>query len=397
MNKNNHFKYYLRSTLYSIALIFTSTSVIQIFLTNLGVKTMPIGIFTSLLSVINVLACIIISSYADRCKNVKGLISILFLPIGGCLFLLIPLCFASKISVGISFFLTAVICLIQMLFISLASVLEYKLPYSIIDIEEYGRFFAINGIITGIVSTAISYLLSVLLEKYPYFMVIAGGFALGGICMLLAAWINQILDTSRESTVYTSDFTEQIGILTGLRILWEEYHFRRMIFPNFLRGIHMGMINVIAVIALGCELSIKTTNQLVTVTFLGNILGSTIYSAVSRQKESRILCMVGSLITCIALLLPFCSDNLFLVIYFITIIGKIMIDYAVPSCVYTMIRPDIACLYQTWRLIITTAGSVFSAALSGIFMDYISIESFLFICTGCQMTSGVYYLYWKKK
>ncbi len=392
---SNYIKYYLRNIFYSIAVLFTSTSVIQLFLTELGVPPKPIGIFTSLLSVVNVLTNIGFSAFADRCKNVKRTISLLYLPIGGCFLLLIPLCLAEGLEGGTVFILTAVVCLVQMLFITMHTVLEYKLPYSIIDVRQYGQFMSAGGIITGIASTAASYILSELLGRYSYFTVLSVGFGVGGVCTVLAAVINSTLDTSRGTQLApTPERQQQEGVFAGLGRLLKEPSFRRLLLPNLLRGVHMGMLNVAAVVAIACGFHTETASRLVTVAFLGNILGSLAYMFASRHMESRKLCLTGSIVTCLGVLMPLCSDTVFLGLYFVTVIGKIMVDYAVPSQVYAMIDPDIACLYQTWRLIITTAGSVLSAAVSGFFIESISVTGFLVLASLCQLVSGFCYFRW---
>ncbi len=393
---SNYIKYYLRSAFYNVAILFTSVSVIQIFLAHLGVDSIPLGIFTSLLSVVNVLTNIVFSPFADRFHPVKGYMALLCLPMGVCLFLLIPMCFAAELSVNTVFFLTAGICLLQMFFIALYGVFAFKLPYSIIDIRDFGRFSSIDGIIIGIATTLASFVLTEFLGRYDYFTVMAVGFGIGGGCMLVAALLNAALDTSRDKTqtvvqqsVRQTDAKQ--GMLDNLGKILHMASFRKLILPNFLRGVHMGMLSVVAVIAIACGNSTETASRVVTVTFLGSILGSVVYMVASRHMESRRLCLLGSIITCAGVLLPFCKDTLFLAVYFVTIMGKYMIDYAVPSQVYAMIPADIACLYQTWRMVITTSGNVLAAAVSGVFIEHISVTGFLVIATVCQGISGVCY------
>ncbi len=395
---SNEIKYYLRSLLYSVAILFTGTSVIQIFLTERGVESVPIGIFTSLLSVVNVVTNIVFSATADRLGRVKRVISLLYLPIGACFFLLIPLCFAYAIPTFTAFLLIAVICLLQMLFISMYTTLEYKLPYSIINIEDYGRFMSVNGIVCGIGSTVCGYILSEMLGKYPYDTVLAVGFVIGGVCMLLASVINGTLDDSigEKQCVTVADRTAD-GILSGFLKMWHETCFRRLIPPNFFRGFHMGMLNVAAVIAITCGFQAETASRLVMVSFLGSILGSIVYMKACTYIESRKLCLIGSIIACTGVIMPFCADTMFLCVYFVTVLGKILVDYAVPSQVYTRIPYDIACLYQTWRLIITTAGTILSTAVSGFFMEHHAVLPFLLIASACQLYSGFRYFRWKSQ
>lgn len=394
---NNYIKYYLRSLLYSISVLFTSTSVIQIFLTELGVDSIPIGIFTSLLSVVNVVTNVVFSASADRCKRVKRAISLFCLPIGCCFFLLIPLCLLQGLSVMTAFLLIAMICLVQMLFISLYTTLEYKLPYSIIDVSDYGRFASINGMICGIGSTICGYILSEMLGRFPYYKVLAVGFTVGGVCMLLASVINGKLDDSigKQHNATGNEQTAASGILSGFLKMWDEPNFRRLILPNLFRGFHMGMLSVAAVIAIACDFQMETASRLVTISFLGSIFGSLVYMKACTYIESRKLCLFGSMIACIGIWMPFCSDNVFLFLYFVTVLGKIIVDYAVPSQVYKNIPYDIACLYQTWRLIITTAGSVLAAGVSGFFINHNLIFVYLLIASVLQLISGICYAQWK--
>ncbi len=386
----NYIKYYVASACYNVSLLFTGAAVIQIFLTTLGVDSIPIGIFTSLLSVVNVLTYIVFSPFADRLNPVKRYMSLLCLPMGVCCLLLIPLCFATDMNVGTAFVLTAAICLVHMLFNAMYGVFTFKLPYSIIDIRNYGRFSSIDGIIIGIATTVTGFLLSEFQTRYDYFTVMAVGFAVGGGCMLTSALLLASLKITHKDTSAVT-LTEKQSVLAGFGKLLRMKSFRQLIVPNVLRGIHMGMLSVAAVIATACGNTSETVSRVVPITFLGSILGSLIYMLASRRVESRRLCLIGSLIVCVGVLMPFCRNTMFLLVYFVTILGKYIIDYAVPSQVYAMIPADTACFYQTWRMILTTSGSVLSTAVSGVFIEHISITGFLVIASLCQVVCGIGY------
>ncbi len=388
---SNYIKYYLRTAFYSVGILFTGVSMIQVFLTGLGVDAISLGVFTSLVSVIQVLTNIVFSTYGDRCKSVKKYMALLCIPIGACSAVLVPLCLATQMKLTAVFILTASICILQMLFITLYNVLAFKLPYSIIDIQNFGRFASIDGIIAGVASTAASFAVSEFLIEYDVRSVFVIAFGIGGACMLIAAIFNASLDTSRKSFPTVTVKEQKQGMLAGFRELWNTPSFRRLMIPNFLRGIHVGMLSVATVIAVSCGFSAETAGQIVTVTFIGNISGSFLYMIASRYINSRKLCLLGSLIICVGIFMPFCTDTLFLAVYFITMIGKYIIDYAVPSRVYVIIPAEIACRYQTWRMIITTVGIVLSSAVSGIFIEYISVFGFIVIASVCQLICGICY------
>ncbi len=388
----NYIKYYLRNIFYSTAILFTSVSVIQIFLGNLGIDSVRMGFFTSLLSVVNVLTSIGVSASADRVKNVRGTLTRICIPIGLCFILLASLGLIPDSNKQLIFLCTAALCLIQMFFMALYAVFEYKLPYHVIDMDKYGMFLSINGIVIGISNMAASVLLSEMLSRYPYRSVMTVGFALGGVCMALSMLLNSLLKTSKASATKTS--AQEQDIIGSLNRIIKLDSFRWLIAPNLLRGIHMGLINVVAVIAVSKGFSVNTQSQLVTVAFSANIVGSVLFMLISKRPRNRLLCLIGTLLTAAGLFMASDSESVFLSAYFITAAGKIIVDYSVPARVSELIAPDIACLYHTWRLITTTIGTVLSTAVSGFFIEKCPIIVFLLLATLCQLISGVcYFIY----
>ncbi len=387
-------KYYIRNIFYSTAILFTSVSVIQIFLGNLGIDSVSVGFFTSLLSVVNVVTSIGISARADSVKNVKKRLSMIAIPIGVCFLPLIPICFISEEYNFTVFLCTAAVCLLQMFFIALYGVFEYKLPYYVIDVSEYGRFQAINGILMGVSNMAASMLLTELLKLYPYRPVMAVCFGFGALCIALSVLFNSLLRETRKVEVKSE---APLGLLQSLGVILRLDSFRKLILPNFLRGVHMGLLNVVAVIAVSKGFSIETTTLLVTVSFLANIVGSLMFTAVSKKPKNRLLCLIGSIVTLFGIMMISDTEIIFLIAYFLTVIGKIIVDYAVPSRVYEIVESDVACLYHTWRLIITTVGTVLSTAVSGFFIENRMIIVFLIGATLCQILSGVCYFIYKSK
>ncbi len=385
---NNHIKYYIRSILYSTAIMFTSVSVMQIFMDKLGIGSVAIGVFTSLLSAVNVVTSIMFSGVADSAKNIKGMITRLCVPIGICTLLLVPIAIFTSLPPAAAFAMAGSVCLVQVFFVALFSMFEYKLPYSIIDMRLYGRFVSVNGIITGIFNALASYVLSEMIKRFDYFTVMAIGFAIGGVCALGAALVNMTLVT-KEDPQQTA--AEKMNVFKGLKTILGLRTFRFLIIPNFLRGIHMGMISVGAVIAIEHGLSQDNVSLIVTVTFAASLLGSVIFSILTKRIKNRTLCLVGTLITPLAFLMCQKSEIVFLLGFFLAAVGKFIVDYAVPSRIYEIIDPKTSCLYHTWRLIITTAGTMLSTAISGLFLENMPIIVFISIATACQIISGICY------
>ena len=103
---------------------------------------------------------------ADKFKNLKKVVAI-------CFFIL-PTIFLAMISISAGLFtgensIYGVILagsIICNLALGLYNVLTYKLPYSIFNINDYGRIGSVVGILSGVISIGVSFLLSYCVGKF---------------------------------------------------------------------------------------------------------------------------------------------------------------------------------------------------------------------------------------
>jgi predicted MFS family arabinose efflux permease len=168
------------------------------------------------------------------------------------------------------------------------------------------------------------------------------------------------------------------------------------IIPNFLRGISMGLISVLAMIALDLGYGSSTVSSIVTITYLANFAGSFLYLVLSKHLNEQILCMLGALCIGAVVFAPNRSDFAFLVVCFITLSGKIIVDYAVPSRIYKLTSIETAGMYHAWRQLITNAGTALSAAGSG-FIIQNGMSHFLLIITfAAQIICSLFYLLYNR-
>ena len=84
---------------------------------------------------------------------------------------LILLSMQGKIMISIVFFILVSLCIVYNVFYSIHSILSYKVPYHIMDINNYGAFLSISGILAGIFSLAVSSILSYLQNRYDFALV----------------------------------------------------------------------------------------------------------------------------------------------------------------------------------------------------------------------------------
>lgn len=392
---SNKIKYYLVNCLYLSAIMLSSGTVIQIFMTNAGISKQLIGVYSSLVNIVSLTVTTLFSKFADEIRDIKRANTKSILLIAICCLGFLPPCFtqAPNQLLLLTRYVMIPISILQTIFISMHSVLDYKLPYYIIDIKEYGSITAIYGIISYACSTALSLILSYCIDHFDYVTTMLYAFAVSAVLVFLAALINQTYKI-HDIPIATP---KKVNMVKALMELVKMKDFYVFIIPNFLRGISTGVISVLAVICLGLGYQNTTASALVTVTNVAYFLGSSIYYVLSKRMTAQKICLLGAVLL-IPLSFTFAfRDTGFLILAFLTLVGKLLVDYAVPLRIYSIIPPEIACTYHAGRLLITSLGTAFAMGISGFLIE--GGFSILFIAVGIlsQFISSLVYLLYKRK
>lgn len=392
---SNYIKFWLRNALYATAILFFGGTVIQTFLMRQGIDSGAVGIYTTLLNAVNVVTAMMFSGIADKNKNIIGIISRLMLPVGVCYLGFIPLCLFFTGSPLVTFWTVIILGTVQSFFIALRTVFEYKLPYRIIVIENYGRLAAADGIISGIFGIISSAVLSFMFGRFPFYPVMLCGFIAAAILTFVSAMVNntlRVIPEAESNSVQTLTMIDHKSQITYIKQLIRMPVFARLIPSNFLRGLSGGVFSMTAVIALGSGKFTETgTARLVLALSAANLTGSFFFALFSNRIDCRILCLWSSLIMTVFSLLLAGNESLFLILYFIVCMAKIIFDYSVPTLLYQVIPYEIAGSYHAWRLILTTAGTALAATLTGYLILYIPAVFLLIFAAVCQVCSGWVY------
>ncbi|MHB1154463.1 MAG: hypothetical protein ACYCWE_03120 [Eubacteriales bacterium] len=392
---SNYIKFWLRNALYATAILFFGGTVIQTFLMRQGIDSGAVGIYTTLLNAVNVVTAMMFSGIADKNKNIISIISRLMLPVGVCYLGFIPLCLFFTGSPLVTFWTVIILGTIQSFFIALRTVFEYKLPYRIIIIENYGRLAAADGIISGIFGIISSAVLSFMFGRFPFYPVMLCGFIAAAILTFVSALINntlRVIPEAENNSAQTLTLIDHRSQITYIKQLIRMPVFARLIPSNFLRGLSSGVFSMTAVIALGSgKFSETGTARLVLALSAANLTGSLFFALCSKKIDCRILCLYSSLVMTVFSFILAGNESMFLILYFIVCMAKIIFDYSVPTLLYQIIPYEIAGSYHAWRLILTTAGTALAATLTGYLILYIPAVFLLIFAAVCQVCSGWVY------
>lgn len=400
---SNYLKYYCHKGLFAVTTLFISGSIMQTFLAEIGFSGRQVGTYSALTNVVQIMVTVLNIFIADNLSNPKKLLAWLSLsPALLCLPMFL-FCFRGRGDVTEVYFMIMLLCCVLNFFLGIKTIVEFRLPYMIIDIRNYARMENINGVISGIISVAVSALVAILMDIYPMRSVMAGGFLLCTVFSVLSAWVDVSMKVRKEYQVVSQKAHKEYQDTPERRpaFRWEKLikrEFGYFYIPNFLRGLTMGVISVIPVI---CRAEITTNasvlSGLATVLSLSAIVGSAIYLALQYRIRTPKLYLFWSAVQCLFLALMMSGKNVavFFICYMIVCIGYNITNVAVPVYVTEIIPYEDIGSYTSVRLITMMAGQAIASYGATAVMDYVPGAVVLIIAGVTQLISGIMFYCYK--
>lgn len=388
ITEKNKLLYTVSYALRSAALLSATGSLMQTFLTVIGMSTESIYIHTSAVGAINVIIILLFARFADsgrmivRCALVQLAGAVLFLGY-------LPLCIINGAS-PVSFILLLATGCMQSVTTALHTVCDYKLPYYIFKKDEYGAVMAFCGILSSGISFGVGALMTALSvnTKYSVLMLFAFiiSFVFTAIAAVLTLKLKNIAEAEETVKIIENPLSRENGILAVIKMPV----FLKLIPANLLRGFASGMTLVFAVIAADTlHYSEQITTAFVSVQAVSGLIGCALFGFMSKRISPRIAVFSGSLTF---LLLPLIlipeRPFLFLALTGIIMLGRTLIDYAVPSLLLYAVPADAAGPYNAYRMILHNGGSLLATSLATV----LPIGALIAVGAVSQIISGLVFL-----
>ncbi|MBQ7982998.1 MAG: MFS transporter [Clostridia bacterium] len=378
----NKIRAILISVLRTAALLCASGSLMQTFLSYIGLSEQYIYIHASLFQAVNVFTILLCARFADN-GNVIRRTAMIQIP-GGLLFLgYIPLCILNHVSFT-SYLWLLLISILHSVSLALHTICEYKIPYYIYRVEEFGMVLSICGILSSVVSFGVGALIGFFSTRYSYDKIMLIAFGISCMFILLAGILQYFQKSllSADEEHFQSEKTEKIP----LTVMFRHDAFSKLIVGNITRGFASGATGILATAALSIGYDETLTSAMVSVQSLASMAACALFAVISRRFHPRYVILLGS--SCF-LALPFLlirlSPILYLVMYAILIFGRTLIDYAVPSALLYAVPVEIAGTYNAWRMILHNGGCLLSTAIAG----FVPLPVLLVCSLIFQMISGI--------
>ena len=393
IQRNNGIYYAIREGCYAAAALFISGTFVQLYLSQQGVSTVNIGVFNTVLCAVSLMATMAFSDLAERRPNAVRQNDWLLLAISVLFACYLPLLLHRQAVPLAVWLLVTVVASVQIVLASCKSVLDYKMLYQIIDIERYGAVASMTGVSIGLFGMVYSWLFAQALSRFSARIAFLIGF-LSSALLVFAAYV-----CNRKMTVIHDPFVHpkqaKVSIKTKVSMVvsvLRQPEFRAFIIPNTLRGVTIGILNSLVLVALELGVSAKTAASLAMAGSIGYLLGSLSYNALSRVMQPKRLGLIGAGLLCAVVFLPYSGkEMLFLIIAMFGYMGRTLVDYAVPSMVFQLIDPAVSGVYNAWRTVLFSVAAAAMSYLVGALLGKIPTVAILILCAVGYLICAVWY------
>lgn len=370
------------------AMPMVNGSLVQLFLTNRHVSTYYVGLFSTLVSIVMVVGTMVCSYFSEKLPKPLTQYRWLFFLQLAVYLAMIPIACVSMAPSSIFWLLSLIACAITFLH-SWNAILGYKIPYMTVPFASYGSYTAISGAATGIVGVVSSLAFSGVINGNwggnPYLICIC----ITSVLMVVAWYCTYKL--TPVNSVYDGLSHNTMNIKKILEV-FKMPLFRKFIVPNTLRGITIGITNSIALIALYMGLTEGQASMIPIVCALGYVVSSFLFHFLSKYMPLPTVALIGAFMVVVLISLPHDNTPVFLAVFLIAYIGRVLVDYAIPVMLIHVVPAEIAGTYNAGRYILLNFSSTISVFAVGALLGRISALWLLSACALAYIVGMIWYM-----
>lgn len=404
ISKRNQKLIWVRNALWAISTSLQAASVLQALFLKLGITTERIALYFSIMQIVSLISTFLTTGLPRLFRNtMKG--DAVATVIYGLFFMgNVVICIFTGIPLNTKWIIIlAAGCLVNTA-LSIRTVFDYKLPCELIIMSDYSFFTAVDGIVQGLCSIPVAFLLPVLYAKYDYETVTAVVFTVSVLLVIVTSIITMSYKKLNTATP-EEPVADKSAILPWndiLRLLHDK-EFMFLFIPNIVRGFCAGIYTLIPTLAIGSGCFTEVNVMLITGTGQAAVFISCLFYAwVGKRFGTRsmtvpLLGLGAGVLGLMLIPVMKLSTIPFLCCYFIAYCGFNIVSYAIPDMVYKSVSADIISPFHTWRMGLTTLGNVIATYAVGIFAERISATVFMVIAAASMLFCCLGYYLWFKK
>ena len=254
-------------------------TIMQQFLLYRDVSPALVGVYTTLVSAVQMVAMMLFSGVSERTSTPLKYCTRILLGICGITLLYLPIIFFD-VGSHLTVFLVCLFSIVQISLHSCKYIYDYRVNYQIIVPNRYGTMIFLGNAFTGIAGVAFSWLFAWMIDTNsggnPYFICMA---------LTLLLMLSTVFFNSRLKTIYPlpTHKKDQLGLIQQFRLVMGDRSFRQLLIPNLLRGITLSVTGCIVLIALVMDIDESGRAKIPLVCALATALASVVYMLLAKS------------------------------------------------------------------------------------------------------------------
>ena len=365
--KRNIRKYYLRYVLYYSAYVLITGGIVQSFMMESGIGAGQVAVYTSIIQLVQAAAMLLAAPFVERSKNIIKMNAYAQYGLVPMFLAMFLLSLSPGLDAGVKYGIMVGSGVIGYVALAVIGIIEYKLPYLIIDIANYGEVVSIAGLCIGLSNLAVSSLFSFFIARFDYFKVVLVFVSIGLLLLIASVFVGlSYEDISKEPGISQFADKKEDSAAEKKKInLFRYPPFLKLFVPNLLRGYASGTFAIMTTV--GYHFGIIDAKSASWMVILSNIVimgGCVLYAKLSRWKKDGLLILVSSvgLLFCMPAMLIGKNTAVFLLFFAVGTLFKNIVDYACPVAITYVIDYDIVGQFSSWRISLYMLG----AAIAGV-------------------------------
>lgn len=375
-----------------VVTLLTTGALWQGFLLYYGLSNSAIGTIVSAASLAQTVAMFLNFCLSDRIKNpIKASLiccvpNVIFLPA-------VHLLCKNTTDVALAAVITALVFLTN-LFSGMKGILSYQLVYILYRLDAYGWVSAWTGAAVGIVTTVAGVGAPLLLNLLPYETGMLVLYLIGTIFAFLVTLLTGLLKPLPPERSNGGVAGEQETQRVSLKRMCHQKNVTKLILPNFARGIAMGIVGCITIMA-ARQFQVNAANlALLASVAAASAIGGNLFLGIFGQHNRILkLCIWGGGVFCAsACAMAFApSFGVYLVMYALLQTAYTLLNSVLPVIVTRFVSYRQIAPYSSLRMAITNCGSVLAGVVTGRLLDAgtavsgIAVVVLLLAAGVCQM------------
>lgn len=329
-------------------------TIMQQFLLYRDVSPQLVGLYTTLVSAVQMLAMMLFSGVSERTQTPLKYCTRIMLLTTGITLVYLPIIYFNLGSTA-TVILASVLTVVHLSLHSCKYIYDYRINYQIVGSRKYGTMIFLGSAFTGVGGVLFSWLFAAMIDNNsggnPYLICMG----LTAILLLVTVFFN-----SRLKPIYPLPTQEkaQLGLAQQFRIVMADKSFRQLLIPNFLRGITISVTSCVVLFALVMGIDESGRAKIPLVCALATAIASVVYLLLAKKLSVGVINIIGGILTCAMIFMPHGNTFGFLALFFISYLGRMIVDNAVPTMLFPIIDPKIAGSYNAWRCVLYNLCSI---------------------------------------